>query len=541
VPAAVATLGIFLLQTGGEKMARQHHAASSIVHPVAQILRRTLAVASALLLLPGVAPAAVSATPKVLVDFENTTSLKLTPVQAKIGMTQLAGKPALEITTEAAAPYPGVCIEPRDGKWNLTGFDGVEMDVFNPEDSPVRVLLSVSNPGADGRNRCNAESVTVPRRGKATLVLPFGFWYGENNHPLDLANVVAAQVMLDRAGRSRRFMVKTIRAVKFERPDMQAIAADPFFQQLQPAFGRGVNLGNALESPHEGDWGVVLKEEYFDRIKSAGFDAVRIPVCWPAHAADTPPYRIDPKFFDRVDWAIKQALQRRIVPIVNMHNYDGLVQDPDKHRARFLAMWQQIAEHYKNYPRALAFELFNEPFGQLTADEWNQLAAAAIKIIRRTNPTREIVVGPVAWNSIKELKNLELPADDRHLVVTVHYYEPFHFTHQGASWVGPESPKWLGTKWTGTPAERQAIEHDFDTAIAWAVKHHRPLWLGEFGAYSKADLASRARWTQFVAEAALKRKMGFAYWEFCAGFGIYDPVHHEWIEPLKDALLPKSK
>ena len=27
----------------------------------------------------------------------------------------------------------------------------------------------------------------------------------------------------------------------------QSLLADPFFQQLQPVFGRGVNLGNALE------------------------------------------------------------------------------------------------------------------------------------------------------------------------------------------------------------------------------------------------------------------------------------------------------
>ena len=177
----------------------------------------------------------------------------------------------------------------------------------------------------------------------------------------------------------------------------------------------------------------------------------------------------------------------------------------------------------------------------LTADKWNRLLAETIEVVRRTNPTREIVVGPIGWNGIKELPILELPESDRHLVVTVHYYNPFHFTHQGASWVGPDSQQWLGTKWTGTPDEKQDVARDFDAAIAWAVKHRRPIWLGEFGAYSKADLDSRARWTRFVAAEALKRKMGFAYWEFCSGFGIYDPDRHQWIEPLKDALLPSGK
>jgi endoglucanase len=481
------------------------------------------------------------AKPKVIVDFKNTKSIKLSPMQAKSALTLHDGKQALQVTTEATASYPGVLIEPRDGKWDLSGFDAVEMDVYNPEDVSVRVLLSINNSGANGRNHCNTESVNVPPHGRATLVLPFGTWHGDVGHPIDLKNIVSVQVMLDRAGRSHRFMVESIRAVRFDRAAMNEVFADPFYKQLKPVFGRGVNLANALEAPKEGDWGIVLKEEYFDRIKSAGFDSVRLPVCWSAHAETSPPYRIDSEFSNRVDWAISQALKRRITPIVNMHNDDGIVQEPDKHRERFLAIWRQISERYKDYPRALAFELFNEPNGNLTADRWNQLLADAIEIVRRTNPTREIVVGPVAWNGIKELPSLELPEKDRHLVATVHYYNPFRFTHQGASWVGADSQKWLGTKWMGTPAEQQDVARDFDAAIAWAVKHRRPIWLGEFGAYSKADLESRARWTRFVAAEALKRKMGFAYWEFCSGFGIYNPERRQWIDPLKEALLPSVK
>jgi endoglucanase len=186
----------------------------------------------------------------------------------------------------------------------------------------------------------------------------------------------------------------------------------------------------------------------------------------------------------------------------------------------------------------VAFELLNEPNGKLTAEKWNQLLGKAIDIVRRTNPTRQIVVGPVGWNGINDLGSLELPEKDRNLIVTVHYYNPFHFTHQGASWAGPDSQKWLGTKWTGDKAEQLAVVRDLDTAIAWAVKHRRPIYLGEFGAYSKADLESRARWTRFVADEAVRHKMGFGYWEFCAGFGVYDPVKNRWIEPLKEALLP---
>jgi aryl-phospho-beta-D-glucosidase BglC (GH1 family) len=476
--------------------------------------------------------------PRMIVDFENPQTIKINPNEAKANLVPLAGGHALEITTDAAASWPGVTIQAREGKWDLSGFDAVKMDVHNPQDVIVRVLLCINNPGADGKKNASEEAINVPAHGKAVLVVPFGIWFGSPGSVLDLKNIVSVRVMLDRAGRSHRFMVDNIRAVSFDdRSEMQKIFADPFFKELKPAFGRGVNLGNALESPKEGDWGVVLKEEYFEKIAKAGFDNVRIPVRWSAHADKSAPYKIDKKFFDRVDRAVNQALKNHLIPVLNMHHYDELYQDPDAHRERFIAQWQQIAEHYQKYPAALVFELLNEPTAKLTADKWNDILHNTIKVVRRSNPTRDIMIGPANWNGINDLPTLELPEDDRHLIVTVHYYNPFNFTHQGASWVGEESKKWLGTKWTGTKAERQAVENDLDKAITWAVEHRRPIYLGEFGAYEKADLESRARWTNFVAEESLKRKMGFAYWEFCAGFGVYDPKKNQWIEPIKEALL----
>jgi endoglucanase len=474
----------------------------------------------------------------VLVDFDRPDAVKLNPLQAEWKSVPADGGRALEVTTHRGASWPSVVIEPPQGKWDLSEFDAVKMDVGNPQDVPVRVLLSINNPGADGRRHCNTEGVDVPPRGAATLVVPFGMWHGEANHPIDQSNIVSLAVLLDRPGRSHRFVVDNIRAVRIARVEMDTVFSEPFFRQLKPAFGRGVNLGNALEAPREGKWGVVLEEAYFEKIASAGFQSVRIPVRWSAHADSAPPYRIDPAFFARVDWAIGQALDRRLYPIVNMHHYDAVMDTPDQHRARFLALWEQIATHYKDSPDALSFELLNEPHGQLTSAKWNRLAAEAIAVVRRTNPTRKIVVGPGSWNSIGELKNLELPETDRNLIVTFHYYSPFKFTHQGASWVGGQSQSWLGTKWTGTRAEQQAVTQDLDRAIAWAVEHRRPIFLGEFGAYSKADIDSRARWTRFVADEALKRKIGFAYWEFCSGFGLFDPSRGQWIEPLKEALLP---
>src|SRR3954451_6935267 len=86
--------------------------------------------------------------------------------------------------------------------------------------------------------------------------------------------------------------------------------------------GRGVNFGNALEAPREGAWGVTLKDAYFKAIKQAGFDTVRLPVNWAAHAAAEAPFTIDAKFAERIDWAIDQALANQLNIIVNIHHYD---------------------------------------------------------------------------------------------------------------------------------------------------------------------------------------------------------------------------
>ena len=494
-------------------------------------------IAIAAFLTPAVLHGETAAGSRAIVDFKDASALRIRADRAETAAVSVDGGRGLQITTDAEADWPAVVIEPSAGKWDLSGFDAVEMDVRNPQDVAVRVLLCLNNPGADGRKHCNVESAIVPPRDRATLAVPFGTWHGDLGHPIDQKNIVSVQVLLDRPGRSHRFIVYDIRAVPFDRRRMKEVFSDPFYRQLEPAFGRGVNLGDALEVPAGANWGLELKAEYFEQIRVAGFDSVRIPVRWSAHAEQSSPYRIDPKFFERVDWAIHEALERRLTPIVNVHHYEELMKDPEGHRPRLLALWRQIAEHYQDYPAALALELLNEPEGKLTAEKWNGLLREAIAVVRRSNATREIVVGPANWNSIAALGQLELPRDDRRLIVTVHYYSPFRFTHQGASWAGAESQQWLGTRWTGTKAEKQAIQRDLDKAIAWAVRNRRPLYLGEFGAYSKADMESRARWTRFVAQEAIERKIGFGYWEFGSSFGVYDTKRNAWFEPLKDALL----
>lgn len=311
-------------------------------------------------------------------------------------------------------------------------------------------------------------------------------------------------------------------------------------ERFNRELGRGINFGNVLEAPKEGEWGLTLKEEYFDKVKQAGFDSVRIPIRWSAHAERNEPYTVDPEFFRRVDWAVEQGLSRGLVVVINDHHNEDVYSDPAAEKPRFLALWKQISERYKDRPERLYFEILNEPHGKLDAATWNDLFGEALKIVRRTNPRRMVIVGPAMWNNPSQLPNLKLSEDDRNLIVTFHYYSPFEFTHQGASWA-QGSDKWLGRTWTGTEKEQQAVRNDFDKVAQWAKQHNRPIYLGEFGAYSKADLDSRVRWTQFIREAAEQRHFSWAYWEFGSGFGAYDPASGTWRTPLLTALIPERK
>lgn len=316
----------------------------------------------------------------------------------------------------------------------------------------------------------------------------------------------------------------------------QTVADGPNAKAANARLGRGVNLGNALEAPIEGEWGLTIEDEYFSLIQAAGFDSVRIPIRWSGHAAEAAPYTIDEPFFQRVDRLLDLASEHNLAAVINIHHYEEMMVDPDGDTARFLALWQQISERYQERPDTVYFEILNEPQRNLTSRIWNQLLAEALGVIRESNPTRTVIVGPTGWNSIDDLRLLQIPPNDPNLIVTFHYYSPFEFTHQGAEWTDG-ADAWLGTQWPESDSDLDSIRRDFDKALTWSQANNVPLYMGEFGAYSRADMASRERWTEAVVAEAMAREFSFAYWEFGAGFGVYDREASDWNPELLSALL----
>ncbi len=297
---------------------------------------------------------------------------------------------------------------------------------------------------------------------------------------------------------------------------------------------RGVNVGNALDWRPGAASRFRLSPEHFDVVAAARFNAVRLPVWWSGHAGLDSPYRIDADFLRLVDDAVGHALARGLDVILDVHHYDELFEDVDGHTERFLALWDQIAIHYAECPRRLRFELLNEPRSPMTAAEWNRLLRRALNVVRSSNPLRVVLVGPAAMNTIEGLSDLELPDDD-HLVVAIHCYDPFPFTHQGAPWlVGAD--RWLGTTW-GNDDDRRTVEAGLTEAAAWAHSRDVPLVISEFGSIEHADSRSRVDWTTTVRTVAERLNLGWCYWDYATDFGVYDPTTDTWCQPLLTALI----
>jgi len=279
-----------------------------------------------------------------------------------------------------------------------------------------------------------------------------------------------------------------------------------------------------------------MRDEHFRLIKEAGFSNVRIPLHPFRDAGIDERNRVTEAWFGVLDWAVEQSLSNGLMAILDFHEFWAMGQDPLGNKDRFLATWEQMAERYRDYPVEVVFEILNEPNRELSPELWNRFLVEALEIIRESNPTRTVIIGPGFWNNINSLEQLVLLEDDRDIIVTVHYYGPMDFTHQGASWAGRKDK--VGVEWKATPEERQAITEDFGKAQAWSEKHDRPLFLGEFGVYDRADMDSRVRYLGFVTRLAEKMGWSWAYWQFDSDFILYDIPNDKWIDPVLAALVP---
>jgi endoglucanase len=334
-------------------------------------------------------------------------------------------------------------------------------------------------------------------------------------------------------------------------------------------FMRGANMGNDLEAPPGEDWGSHYTSSDFINTRSQGFDHVRIPTGWNYHVGAAPDYIISNSFFAEEDFMVTNALSQGLGVIINIHNWNEFATNALANTNEFYAIWRQIAAYYSNSPPSVAFELINEPNGPGSSTAiLNPIYAEAIRQIRFTNPNRTIFVGPGKWNAISELNNVLLPDTDSNLIVTVHCYDPFYFTHQGATWAGPDpatvSVLFPGppptplipaagigdyvTNWfadynalpaEGNPSSPLAFTSELKMARQWSDYYGRPVHVGEFGAYSAfADTNSRANFYTAFRNTLDSLGLGWAMWDWNSGFHYWDANTGQPVPGMPAAMFP---
>jgi endoglucanase len=346
---------------------------------------------------------------------------------------------------------------------------------------------------------------------------------------------------------------------------------EPFVPGVAPVaaahFQKGINLGNRLDAPNEGEWGGVIQAEDFPHIAQRGFDHVRIPIRFSGHALAAAPYTIDAAFFSRVDTILDQAAAANLAVVVDMHHYDELATSTAAHRDRFVALWTQIAARYQSRPDTVAFELLNEPNMQLDTT-WNDVVLPAIQAIRATNPRRLLIVDSVFWADPTKLSLLKLP-DDANIMASIHLYEPKLFSFQGQDWIGavflttgvifpgpPPTPvepvqaakdaswanQWFidyNTKPAATnPSGPATVTSQIALITAYRQSQGRTVYNGEWGPQDGGDLDSRVRLVTEVRQQCESAGIGWAIWEDPVNMNLFDSQAGTWLTEIADALLP---
>jgi endoglucanase len=319
---------------------------------------------------------------------------------------------------------------------------------------------------------------------------------------------------------------------------------------------RGVNIDNWLSQndagmPYAAAW---FTEEDVVWIASRGFDHIRFPIdsrIWLKADGTLDEAKVAP--FDKaLVWVRKHGLGA----ILDVHFLEGADFNTDAASDvrvftdpalmdKAANLWRTLAKRYAKEGEYLRFEVLNEPKAEKNS-QLNVFNLRMLAAIRETNPARMVYLPCNKWNTIPNVVDLELPANDPYVAVTVHFYEPLVFTHQKASWVFPGGDRMPAVPFPGkvpdlagfVPADNPAfrnlpatlsagqdIDPMFERLAEWARTKAagREILLGEFGVFSQADPQSTVNWTRAVRRACERHGFGWTVWGYKSDF----PVRHK--------------
>jgi len=340
----------------------------------------------------------------------------------------------------------------------------------------------------------------------------------------------------------------------------------PAARETEPTgmpFRRGVNLSDWLSSSslRQIQFTKFTKQDFIN-IKSLGCDVIRLPIHLHAMTTGSPDYTIDPLFYYFLDQIIDWAEGLELHLILENVSFDPAVTDIGN---ILVLVWTQMAQHYKDRSTYVHYEVLNEPY-DISDTKWNQIQQEVIDAIRAVDQKHTIIVGPAGYNSYNNLKFMPRYEDDN-LIYTFHFYSPFVFTHQGASWPTPslvplagvpfpydaarmpDCPPELENTWissnladyrnTGTP---EHVRELIDIAADFKTARDVPLFCGEFGVYMpNSNNEDRIYWYNVVRSYFEQKGIAWTTWDYTGGFGLFEQGTSELFDydlniPLVEAL-----
>lgn len=285
----------------------------------------------------------------------------------------------------------------------------------------------------------------------------------------------------------------------------------------------GINLGNTLEAPREGEWAPKAEEYFFDDFKDAGFKTVRIPVRWDNHMGTTAPYTIDSAFMARVEQVVDWSLNRGFITILNSHHDDWIKTDyTEANIARFDSLWAQVSRHFSCKTDSLLFEIINEPNG-LTISQVDEINARELATIRLANPTRIVIFSGNKWSGTEELLAAKIPTDN-YVMGYFHSYDPSSFALDGK----------------GTFSSTATVTGKFEKVVNWRTTNNIQATIDEFGAVRSCDYNSRMLHYATYVSDAIQHNIPAVVWDDAGNFQIYDRRKRTWDYEVRDIVTKYS-
>ncbi|MXO60153.1 cellulase family glycosylhydrolase [Altererythrobacter salegens] len=296
------------------------------------------------------------------------------------------------------------------------------------------------------------------------------------------------------------------------------------------ALDKCVNLSNMFDTPPDRSyWGREFEDADIARIASKGFTAIRLPVRFNAHALEVPPYTIDPVFMDRIAQVVSLATARDLKVIVDLHHYIELDEDPAGQAPRFAALWRQVAERFADALDSVVFELMNEPHDKFGADNLLSVLEPALAEVRKTNPTRIVVIDGPDWAGLDAMLTSPFP-DDPYVVPTFHYYSPVNFGFDKAPWLKPNSRNDFGR-----PEDLALIRADLAKVQDYMTRTGRVPFVGEYGAWERRPLQAREEFYETLSEAFASIGVDSCAWGYTNTMHLWDDKSG-WVGQIADRI-----